>query len=174
MYALTTHQLQVERRQSHRDNQCMLSPHTSYRWRGERVIETIKCMRSPHTSYRWRGERVIEPIKCMRSPHTSYRWRGDRVMKPISVWGRLGGHDVHRPVENLARMPGLHPYSFTKYILGFLMTTESQDLGLTSHLKDGACWQYSVPVSILGREDPHRPQGEHPLLASLSPLPTAT
>ncbi len=33
-------------------------------------------MRSPHTSYRWRGERVIEPIKCMRSPH-SYRWRGE-------------------------------------------------------------------------------------------------
>ncbi len=56
----------------------MRSPHTSYRWRGERVIEPIKCMRSPHTSYRWRGERVIEPIKCMRSPHTSYRWRGER------------------------------------------------------------------------------------------------
>ncbi len=53
----------------------MRSPHTSYRWRGERDIEPIKCMRSPHTSYRWRGERVIEPIKCMRSPHTSYRWR---------------------------------------------------------------------------------------------------
>jgi len=42
------------------------SPHTSYRWRGERVIEPIKCMRSPHTSYRWRGERVIEPIKWMQ------------------------------------------------------------------------------------------------------------
>ncbi len=76
----------------------MLSTHTSYRWRGGRVIETIKCMRSPpparverrerdiepikcmcssHTSYRWRGERVIEPIKWMRSPHTSYRWRGE-------------------------------------------------------------------------------------------------
>ncbi len=41
----------------------MLSPHTSYRWRGERVIETIKCMRSPHTRYRWRGERVIETIQ---------------------------------------------------------------------------------------------------------------
>ncbi len=54
------------------------SPHTSYRWRGERVIEPIKCMLSPHTSYRWRGERVIEPIKCMLSPHTSYRWRGER------------------------------------------------------------------------------------------------
>ncbi len=26
---------------------------------------------------------------------------------------------------NLARMPGLHPYSFSKDILGFLMTTES-------------------------------------------------
>ncbi len=40
-------------------------------------------MRSPHTSYRWREERVIEPIKCMRSPHTSYRWRGERVIEPI-------------------------------------------------------------------------------------------
>ncbi len=37
---------------------------------------------------------------------------------------------------NLARIPGLHPYSFLKDILGFLMTTESQDLGLTSHPKD--------------------------------------
>ncbi len=105
--AFTTHQLQVETRESHRANQVYLhankqivnsenwslkyvlrkksmrSPHTSYRWRGERVIEPIKCMRSPHTSYRWRGERVIEPIKCMRSPHTSYRWRGERVIEPI-------------------------------------------------------------------------------------------
>ncbi len=38
---------------------------------------------------------------------------------------------------NLARMPGLHPYSFSKNILGFLMTTESQDLSLTYHPKDG-------------------------------------
>ncbi len=43
VYTLTTHQLQVE----------------------PRVIEPIKWMRSPHTSYRWRRERVIEPIKCM-------------------------------------------------------------------------------------------------------------
>ncbi len=53
--------------------------------------------------------------------------------------------------DNLARMPGLHPYSFSKDILGFLMTTESQDLGLTSHPKDGAFLQYSVPVPSLGR-----------------------
>ncbi len=61
-------------------------------------------------------------------------------MKPISVWGRLGGHDGQRPIAilaNLARMPGLHPYSFSKG-LGFLMTSGSQDLGLTSHPKDGA------------------------------------
>ncbi len=34
----------------------------------------------------------------------------------------------------LARMPRFHPYSFSKDIMGFLMTTESQDLGLTFHL----------------------------------------
>ncbi len=67
----------------HRTTAPVRSPHTSYRWRGERVIEPIKCISSPHTSYRWRGERVIEPIKCMRSPHTSYRWRGERVIEPI-------------------------------------------------------------------------------------------
>ncbi len=44
---------------------------------------------------------------------------------------------------NLARMPGLHPYSFSK--MGFLMTTESQDLGLTSHLKDGAFYSIVSP-----------------------------
>ncbi len=45
---LATHQLQVERRESHRANQVdALATHTSYRWRGERVIEPIKWMRSP-------------------------------------------------------------------------------------------------------------------------------
>ncbi len=76
VYALTTHQLQV--RESHRANQVYaLTTHQLQVERRER-IEPIKCMRSPHTSYRWRGERDIEPIKCMRSPHTSYRWRGER------------------------------------------------------------------------------------------------
>ncbi len=38
---------------------------------------------------------------------------------------------------NLARMPGLHPYSFSMTLfLGFLLTTESQDVGLTSHPKE--------------------------------------
>ncbi len=50
---------------------------------------------------------------------------------------------------NLAMMLGLHPYSFSKDILGFLMTTESQDLGLTLNPKDGAFGLYSVPVTTL-------------------------
>ncbi len=50
----------------------------------------------------------------------------------------------------LARMPGLHPYSFSKDILGFLMTTESQDLGLTSHLKDGAFYSIVSPSLYWG------------------------
>ncbi len=51
---------------------------------------------------------------------------------------------------NLARMSGLYPFSISKDILGFLMTTEIQDLGLTSHLKDGTFSQYSDPITILG------------------------
>ncbi len=31
---------------------------------------TMVPVRSPHTSYRWRGERVIEPIKCIYAHHT--------------------------------------------------------------------------------------------------------
>ncbi len=38
-----------------------------------------------------------------------------------------------------ANLTEVTPLLFSKDILGFLMTTESQDLGLTSHPKDGAC-----------------------------------
>ncbi len=47
---------------------------------------TTAPVRSPHTSYRWRGERVIETIKCMLSPHTSYRWRGERGHRDNQVY----------------------------------------------------------------------------------------
>ncbi len=33
---------------------------------------------------------------------------------------------------------GVTPLLFMMSVMGFLMTTESQDLGLTSHPKDGA------------------------------------
>ncbi len=49
---------------------------------------------------------------------------------------------------NLARMPGLHPYSFSKDILGFLMTTESQDLGLKSHPKDRCPCHYTGALTF--------------------------
>ncbi len=78
----------VERREIHERPITVyaFTTHPATGWRGEREsIEPIKCMRSPHTSYRWRGERVIEPIKCMRSPHTSYRWRGERAQSQSSV-----------------------------------------------------------------------------------------
>ncbi len=73
VYALTTHQLQVERRESHRDNQVYAHHTPATGGERERVIEPIK--RPTHQT--GERERVIEPIKCMRSPHTSYRWRGE-------------------------------------------------------------------------------------------------
>ncbi len=112
---------------------------------------TTAPVRSPHTSYRWRGERVMEPIKCMHSPHTSYRWRGERVIEPIKWMGMIKRPWLTRASGgNLARTPGLHPYSLREVPWEFLWP-RSQDLGLTSHLKDGAFWQYSVPVTILRR-----------------------
>ncbi len=38
---------------------------------------------------------------------------------------------------------GVTPLLFTMSVMGFLMTTESQDLGLTSHPKDGAFFYVS-------------------------------
>ncbi len=60
-----------------------------------------------------RRERVIEPIK----------WMG--IIKRPWLTRASGG--------NLATTPLL----FTRSAMGLLMTTESQDLGLTSHPKDG-------------------------------------
>ncbi len=61
VYALTTHQLQVERRESHRDNQVYaLTTHQLQVERREshrEIIEQSKVYALPHTSYRWRGER---------------------------------------------------------------------------------------------------------------------
>ncbi len=42
---------------------------------------------------------------------------------------------------------GVTPLLFTRSAMGFLMTSESQDLGLTAHPKDSPFWQYSVPVT---------------------------
>ncbi len=51
---------------------------------------------------------------------------------------------------NLARTPGLHPYSFSKDILGILKTTESQDLSLMSHPKYSAFYSIVSPSLYWG------------------------
>ncbi len=71
-----------------------------------------------------------------RPPHTSLlveRRQSDEANQCMGM--------IRRPwwsESNGEIWPGLHPYSFSKDILGFLMTTESQYLDLTSNPKDGA------------------------------------
>ncbi len=73
---------------------------------------------------------------CARTPNTHQLIGGEEtMMKPISVWGWLGGHDGQRPVGGFSQDARVTPLLFSKDILGFLMTTESQELGLASHLK---------------------------------------
>ncbi len=86
--ALTTHQLQVERRESHRANQV--------------------------------DEDYLE------------------AMIDKGQW-REFGQDT-----------GVTPLLFTRSAMGFLVTTESQDLGLTSHLKDGAFYSIVSPSLYWG------------------------
>ncbi len=68
---------------------------------------------------------------------------------------------------------GVTPLLFTRSAMGFLMTTESQDLGLTSHPKDGAFDSIVSPVTILGVRT-HTDHRVSTPPASLTPLPTAT
>ncbi len=88
---------------------------------------------------------------CARTLTTHQLTRGEEtVMKPISVWGWLGGHDGQRPMGEFGQDAGVTPLLFSKDILGFLMTTESQDLGLTSHPKDGAFYSVVSPSLYWG------------------------
>ncbi len=99
----------------------------------------------------------------VRSPHTSYRWRGERVNKPNTWKGIIRSPWLTRASGgNLARTPGLHPYSFTRSAMGFLMTTESQNLSLTSHLKDGAFFDSIVSPSFTGELGPTKTAGWAP------------
>jgi len=81
------------------------------------------------------------------SIHTSYRWRGERererVMEPIQLtdegqW-RECGQDT-----------GVTPLLFTRSVLGFLMTTESQDLNLMFYPKAWACYSIVSPSLYWG------------------------
>ncbi len=70
--------------------------------------------------------------------HTSLLERRPSDEPNQQIWGLLGGHDGQRPMGKFGQDAEVTPLLFSKDILGFLMTTESQDLGLTSHPKDGA------------------------------------
>ncbi len=97
-----------------------------------------------------RGESPQPPLMCSihledataailhQNPHhtPAYWWRGDKEMKPIGVCGLLGGHDGQRSMRKFGQDAGVTPLLFSKDILGFLMTTVSQDIGLTSHPKE--------------------------------------
>ncbi len=51
---------------------------------------------------------------------------------------------------NFGQDTGDTPLLFTRSAMGFLMTTESQDLGLTSHPKDGEVFcvaKYGIPYA---------------------------
>ncbi len=72
------------------------------------------------------------------SPHTSYRWRVERVIEPIKWMGIIRGPIDKGQFWQFGQDTGVTPLLFTRSAMGFWMTTESQDLGLTSHLKDCA------------------------------------
>ncbi len=91
-------------------------------------------------------------LLCQNDHHSSLlveRKQSEEANK--NVWELLGGHDDQRPVGKFGLYAWVTPLLFSKDILEFLMTTESQDFGLMSHPKGSGCWQYGVPVTILGR-----------------------
>ncbi len=79
VYALTTHQLQVERRESHRDNQVYaLTTHQLQVEKRESHRDNQVYALTTHQLQVEREAEVIEPIKCMRSPTHQLQWRGER------------------------------------------------------------------------------------------------
>ncbi len=85
VYTLTTHQLQVERRERHRANQVYaLTTHQLQVERRERH-RANQVYALTHTPDKVRGERDIEPIKCMHShtPDTVERRKSHRVQSSV-------------------------------------------------------------------------------------------
>ncbi len=54
---------------------------------------------------------------------------------------------------------GVTPLLFMRSAMRFLMTTESQDLGLTSHLKDGCLLKVQCPRHYPGALGPTQTAG---------------
>ncbi len=69
----------------------------------------------------------------VRSPHTSYRWRGERDRANQVDGDYWEAMMVRGQWREFGQYTGVTPLLFTMSVMGFLMATESQDLGLTSH-----------------------------------------
>ncbi len=84
--------------------------------------------------------------------HTPATGGEEREREPIKWMGIIRRPWLIRTSGgNLARTPGLRPYSLRWVSWDFfLMTTESQDLGLTSHPKDGAFYSIESPSLYWG------------------------
>ncbi len=96
-------------------------------------------------------------------------------MKPISEWGWLGGHDGQRPMRKFGQDAGVTPQLFFDRHTGIF--NDHRESGPRFNVSsEGRCF-FTVKCPRQyhwGIRTPNRPQGEHPLLASLTPLPTAT
>ncbi len=125
----------------------------------DNLLHLHRTFLDTQSALRRRGESPQPPPVCsihlddamaailnQNSHHTPANWwRGDRLMKPISVRGLLGGHDGQMPMGKFGQDAGFTPLLFFEEHPGILMTTESQDLGLTSHPKDGAFYSIMSP-----------------------------
>ncbi len=93
------------------------------------------------------SHRTTVPV---RSPHTSYRWRGERDRANQVDEDYLEAMIDKGQWREFGQDTGVTPLLFTRSAMGFLVTTESQDLGLTSHLKDGAFYSIVSPSLYWG------------------------
>ncbi len=111
--ALTTHQLQVEKRESHGDNQVY-------------ALTTHQLQVEKRESHGDNQVYALTTHQLQVESHGDNQVDGDywEAMIDEGQW-REFGQDT-----------GVTPLLFTRSAMGFLMTTESQDLGLTSHPKD--------------------------------------
>ncbi len=117
MYALTTHQLQVERR--------------------ERVIEqsSVCTHHTPATGGEERESHRDNQVYALTTHQLQVERRESHRANQVYA---LTTHQLQ--VERRESHRANQVYALTTHQLqAFLMTTESQGLSLTSHLKDGAC-----------------------------------
>ncbi len=112
-------------------------------------------------------------LTAERSPHIGLRQRGRETLSQL-LRGMIRWPDGGSQVGYFAMTPG-NPLLFATSAVGSLMTTMSQDLGFTSHPKDGSSYSavspslhWGIGILLLG------PEGRLPPTGPPTPLPAAT